>query len=121
MRICKEHWQMMRDAVAVRGMDALVAADGEEAMQSVVIELRGGKAKFDPLMSLNWHFTGEAMRCGGLYLMGQNETGENDGHYCPICEFAKHSKGFEAKEAIGNIADQMAVHCRAEGLIPQLS
>jgi hypothetical protein len=121
MKFCKEHWQLCRDAVDERGMSPLVAADGEEAMERTVEELQGGKAKFDPLMSLHWHWTNSALRNGGLYLMGQNETGENEGHYCPVCEFAKHMAGFDAKSAIGGIADQMAEHCRAEGLIPRAS
>lgn len=102
-------------------MTSLVAADGEEAAERTVDELEGRPAKFDPLMSMNWHWTGNAMRCGGLYLMAQNETGENDGHYCPVCEFVKHSEGFDAKREIEAVADQMAAHCRAEGLIPKIS
>jgi hypothetical protein len=123
MRICKEHWQMCRNAVDERGMSGLVARNGKEAADNAVDELQGGSPPFDPLMSMNWHWSAEAMRCGGLYLMTvDTETNpENEGHYCPICEFVKHAKGFDAKEAIGNIADQMAVHARAEGLIPKVS
>jgi hypothetical protein len=123
MRFCKDHWQMCRDAVSERGMDALVARDGHEAIERAVGELNGEDTKktFDPLMSLNWHFTNGALKYGGLYLMGQNETGENEGHYCPVCEFAKHYATFIPKHEIGKVADHMRDWCRSEGLIAKLS
>ncbi|TAN09876.1 MAG: hypothetical protein EPN45_07230 [Rhizobiaceae bacterium] len=123
MRICKDHWSMCRAAIEERGMSGLVARDGKEATDNAMEELQGGNPPFDPLMSMNWHWSGEAMRCGGLYLMAVDPENnpDNEGHYCPICEFAKHSEGFEAKVAIDMIADQMADYARAEGLIPQVS
>lgn len=104
-------------------MSELVARDGKEATDNAVEELQGGNPPFDPLMSMNWHWSGEALRNGGLYLMeiDMKANPDNEGHYCPLCEFAKHMKGFEAKASIGMIADQMADHARAEGLIPQVS
>jgi hypothetical protein len=126
MRTCKDHWQLMRDAVDARGMSSLVAKDGQTAMANELAQLEAAQAgdpephkaaPLDPLMSLHWHFANEALRCGGLYLMGQNDDGKNDGHFCPVCEFEKHAEGFVAKEAIGSVADQIADHCRAEGLI----
>lgn len=114
---------MCRDAVSERGMDSLVARDGQEAIDRTLGDLHGEDPKktFDPLMSLHWHFTNEALRCGALYLMGPNESGENDGQYCPMCEFGKHVQGFEAKAAIGGIADQMRDWAQTEGLIPKPS
>ena len=118
MKICQKHWDMCRAAVADRGLGDLVAKSGSEAANDAMAELRGEESKFDPLMSMHWHWTNEALRCGGLYLMSKNETGENDGEYCPICEFEKHASGFVANDAIGMVADQMQVHARSEGLIP---
>jgi hypothetical protein len=111
MQMCTEHWNMCRKAVADRGMDGLVAGSGEEAADNVV------EARFDPLMSLNWHFTADAMRCGGLYLMADDPSGANGGHYCPICEFVKNAKDYDPEWHIGNIADQLRAHARAEGLL----
>jgi len=119
MKFCMDHWNLCRAAVDDRGMTPLVAADGAEAIERTVEELNGGTPKFDPLMSMHWHWTNSALEAGGLYLMGQNDTGENEGHFCPVCEFVKHSEGFDAKEAIGSVADQIAEYCRAEGLIPK--
>lgn len=77
-------------------------------------------ANFDPLFSLSNHFMCEALQSGGLYLMGAPPDGSNDGQYCPICEFSKHSKDFDAKEQVGNIVGQMATWARDKGLITKL-
>ncbi len=123
MKICRDHWSMCRQAIEDRGMSGLVARDGEQAHENIVEELQGGSPPFDPLMSMNWHWTNEALRCGGLYLMAVDAEANpaNDGHYCPICEFVKHLEGFDAPASIGTIADQMAAHARSEGLIPSVS
>lgn len=102
-------------------MTELVARDGNEAFENISSELQGDKPPFDPLMSMHWHWMNGALREGGLYLMGQPEDGSNDGHYCPVCEFAKHYAEFDANDEIGKVADQMAEHCRTEGLIPKVS
>lgn len=119
MRICAEHWQMMRDAIDAQGLGSLVARSGEEAHANMVAELNGEpddkNERFDPLMSMHWHFTNNALRAGGLYLMTPNpETGEP---YCPICESEKHAVGFIAKPQIDRIAGEIAIWCRANGLI----
>lgn len=121
MKMCMPHWEMCREAVTDRGMYGLVLKSGKAAVDNIVEELQGGEPAFDPLMSLNNHFWGEALRCGGLYLMGQNETGENGGHYCPICELEKNSRAYIAKEAIGSIADQMRDHAIKQKMIPEAS
>lgn len=116
MQMCKPHWDMLRAAVDERGMNDLVAHDGKAAADNLVAELQGEPTRFDPLMELNNHFWAEALRCGGLYLMGLNEKGE---HYCPICEFEAHGTRFDAKTQIGECADAMLAHCREEGLLPK--
>lgn len=132
MKFCNEHWQMARDAVEDKGLTGLVAKSGEAAMEAQARELDEFRQKgeispqtfketFDPLMSINWHFSGEALRCGGLYLMAQREDLENDGHYCPICEFEKHQPGFVAAEAFGSVTSQMREWCITEGLIARPS
>jgi hypothetical protein len=121
MKVCMKHWAIMREEVEAHGLSALVSSNGEELLARTVEELKGGDLKrtFDPLMSMNYHFTNNALTCGGLYLMGQNDTGENDGEFCPVCEFEKHSKGFDARTQISRVADQMAEWARSENLIPK--
>jgi hypothetical protein len=132
MKMCAPHWQTMRDAIEEKGLSGLVAKSGEAAMDAQVRQIeehqRTGsvseqttKETFDPLMSMHWHFSNNALRCGGLYIMGQREDGENDGHYCPLCEFEKNAEGFVAREEIGKVADQMRDYCINEGVIARPS
>lgn len=123
MRVCQKHWAVMRKAIDDRGMSGLVDKDGHAAMDRMVSELNGEPQgdDFDPLMSMNWHWHGQALAAGGLYLMTKHDGTENDGHYCPICEFEKHSAGFDAERDIGVVADQMRAHAMGRGLIPSVS
>jgi hypothetical protein len=124
MKICQTHWDQCRAAIDKHGMADLVAKDGEQAMGALQRTLQTGteaKSDFDPLMSMHWHWMNTALRAGGLYLMGADpEPNNNDGHYCPMCEYGKHS-GHKAEDAIEDIAQQIAAWCRSEGLIPKVS
>lgn len=128
MKICQQHWQLMRDAVDSRGMATLVAKNGEAAFEDQVRHLdeaqRTGSVSeqtvretFDPLMSMHWHWTNGALRNGGLYLMGNNPD-DAEGNYCPVCEYVKHVENFDAKKEIDSVADQMRSYCVEQKLIP---
>ena len=121
MRICQIHWTMMRAVVDNHGMSSLVAKDGEAAMSNIVADLQGepdpNKERFDPLMSMHWHWTNSALKNGGLYLLSPQANGEP---HCPICEFANHYADFDALTEIEKVGAQMAIHCRENGLIAGL-
>lgn len=121
--MCKEHWDLCREAVKDKGMWSLVARSGEEAMENITDELSGREPRFDPLMSLNNHYMGDALRNGGLYLMSVDMAANptNEGHYCPLCEFKKHMPGFDAKVDVEQTADSMAAYAREQKLIPAVS
>jgi len=86
-------------------------------MQKEIEGTNDVKADFDPLMSMHWHWTNGALKNGGLYLMSQDPSGKNDGHYCPVCEFESHYTEFKCEEEICKVADQMLVWCREQGLV----
>ncbi len=128
MKICKDHWQVMRDAVESRGMTGLVAKSGEDAVADQVRQLKEAQRTgsvseqttrdtFDPLMSMHWHWMNGALKNGGLYLMSQNPD-DAEGNYCPVCEYAKNVSDFDAKKEIENVADQMRAYCVEQKLIP---
>lgn len=132
MKICADHWKTMREEIEQRGLSGLIAKTGEAAMEAEVRQLEEAKATgtvseqttketFDPLMSMHWHFTNNALQCGGLYLLGPREDGKNDGEYCPVCEFEAHQPGFVAEDQIGVVADQMRDYCLEQGLIARPS
>jgi hypothetical protein len=102
---------MMRSAIEDRGLSGLVAKSGEEAAERIKTELEGGQAAFDPLMSMNWHFSSAAIECGGL------TQGDDGKPRCPLCEFEKNTEGFDPKMEIEKVIDQMRVHCLEKGLI----
>ena len=116
MRMCQAHWNMLVEAISDRGLDQL-------SSHPSVDRIMGEKVAptFDPLLTLNHHFCQEALNTGGLYMLEANRTGENGGHYCPLCEFTTHCKNIDVKAAVAAISDQMAKWCRAEGLLPRLS
>lgn len=118
MKMCKTHWEMMRASISNHGLEGLVAKSGEEAAQNMKTEIEGGKAPFDPLMSMNWHFSNGALACGGLAMM---ELDENGNHHCPLCEFEKNAPGFVPQTEVDLVAGQIREWCIGEGLIPKPS
>ena len=118
MKICGEHWKMMREAIAERGLDALVLKSAEAAMENEVTSLQGAKQNFDPLMSMHWHYSSNALQMGGLYLMAEKEDGTD---HCPLCEMASHVEAFDPQASINNTADQMRDYAIGEGLIARPS
>lgn len=115
MRVCDDHWQVMKDAIDQRGLTPLVSKDGKEACDNLKDEIEGNESRFDPLMSMFWHWVNNSVAQGGLYLMGLDESGNQ---YCPICEYTKHCQGFDAEREIGITADQMRDYAVQEHLIP---
>ena len=93
MKFCSTHWEDLRAAIAARGLDQFVAADGKEAVDAMVRQLEGTTERedFDPLMNAHWAIFSKGLEAGGLYLMGQPQDGSNDGHYCPLCELDKQT------------------------------
>lgn len=124
MRICKQHWAEMREAIEARGMSGLIAKDGKQAVDDTVADLNKEpdpkNERFDPLMSMNWHWGSIALKAGGLGMMGEGPE-SNDGHFCPICELASHYDDFKPKAEIAEVADQMLDWARTEGLVPKVA
>lgn len=133
MRECKMHWQMMKDAIEEHGLGSLISHSSQDAMEGELKQLeefaRSGKVSdktlvetFDPLMSMHWHFSNDALRCGGLYIITVDKqiNPDNDGHYCPLCEFVKHSTGFNDKEAVTSVVKQMRAYAVENKLITGL-
>lgn len=56
MNSCQRHWDKLREAIAARGLDSLVAPDGQTAVAQLrdEIEREQTPANFDPLMAAHW-------------------------------------------------------------------
>lgn len=124
MKICQPHWDRLRAAIDARGLSHLVAKSGEECVGRVARELKQGQPiadEYDPLMSCNWMIFEQALRCGGIRLMGTPPEG---GEYCPICEAVKALAAQDGtteeealKEWIDGPADGALAYAREKGLV----
>lgn len=99
MNICQDHWDRLREAIKDRGLDHLVAPDGEIAVAQVKAELEAGEqtpTSYDPLMGAYWAIAsnaGQTIRESGgnpLYSMmsGDEEPVElpgGEGRTWPRC------------------------------------
>lgn len=59
MKMCQPHWDTLRDAIKARGLSALVAESGQQAIDNLGSELAHGPTidNFDPLMGAFWAIT----------------------------------------------------------------
>lgn len=121
MKFCAPHWRQMRATLETHGLSGIGAKTAGECLENIEVELKGGKTDFDPLMSMHWHYMNAAIANGGLYLMKQDPSGKNEGHYCPLCEFEARAPGFETQADLDNTASLMAAHARELGLLPRVS
>lgn len=76
MRICQPHWDKLRDALKLRGLDDMVAKDGAQAAH----DLADGRP--DPLMSAHNAIVSNALGVVGLAVMEPNDDGTER---CPLC------------------------------------
>jgi hypothetical protein len=83
MKFCLEHWEKMREAVATRGMTALVSEGGEAVTQKMVREINGEDSvdTFDPLMHMHWAILNNLQPGLILWLQPNNPSGTE----CPLC------------------------------------
>lgn len=122
MQFCKEHWAALRAAIDERGLASLVAKSAQDAHASAVRQLDGSddpKGDFDPLMNAHWAIFSNGLRCGGLYLMGHDDNGDE---YCPLCELKKNitERPNPDVEWIRLAADEQLDNARELGLAPAL-
>lgn len=107
MKMCQTHWDELKVKVTAKGLFDFVCSNGSETYQRVLGELKGEpetRRNFDPLMSCNWMLFENALRGGGLYLMGQQEDGSE---YCPVCEAEKHNNTGWIDAAVNAVAEHM--------------
>jgi hypothetical protein len=91
MKFCQPHWDRLKAEIRSHGVADFIARDGKEAMTQAVGQLKGEREtrqNYDPLMSAHWMIVNRALESGGLYLMVQDEHGNER---CPLCELVKHA------------------------------
>jgi hypothetical protein len=92
MKFCMPHWEALKKAIAVRGLNDFVSVGGKEALAREVGDLKGEKktrANFDPLMGAHWTIVNNAMQqitaVGGSPFALMMPNPEHPELECPIC------------------------------------
>lgn len=107
MEWCQPHWDQLRDAVALRGLDKLGAQNAREAHANAVAELEGDTPVFDPLMGSFWRINSAMMKGVGLRLMGR----------CPLCILIEDGQPELVANWIDGATDQALAYAREQGLV----
>lgn len=96
MKMCKDHWARIKQAIDDRGLTHLVAKSDQEIEERITKELDGEEdpKDFDPLMSMNSTLFGLVLERMGLVVLVERDEAEdgmppNDGHVCPLCIIRK--------------------------------
>jgi hypothetical protein len=119
MKMCQPHWDQLRAAIDARGMGHLGAKDSTGALERAQAEVEGTATDktFDPLMAANFGIFNNALRAGGMYLMQQDENGNE---YCPLCELEKHNHAVKAADWIREASDEQLRYCKTHKLVPDV-
>jgi len=113
MKMCQDHWDRLKKALADRNLLQFGAKTEEEAKRSIVTDLegRGAENEFDPLMSCWQMIYAEGLKRCGLELMSPKADGSER---CPICE----SQRQYGEWWINGPADAMLKEAQDKGLLP---
>ena len=91
MKMCKAHWDELREAIRARGIYDMVAPTGEEAARRIAAAANGTATEktFDPLMYAMMAIMGQGMRVAGIDIMMPKVDG---GDHCPLCYLVENCK-----------------------------
>jgi len=119
MRFCMEHWDRLKKAIEDRGLNHLIAKDGEAAMDSTVRQLKGqdDASDLDPLMSATMGIYSAFVRDIGLAAMGVDENGNE---LCPLCGVKRQRDDLDENWIQGAATDSLD-QARYLKLMPEAS
>lgn len=85
MKMCKDHWERLKQAIDDRGLSGFISSDGGAAVKSMVSQADEGITvdNFDPLMGAHNAILMTTIEVVGLAVMATD--GPDDGHWCPLC------------------------------------
>lgn len=83
MKFCQPHWDALREAIADRGLEVLVAENGDEALTKMRRQLEGEDTidSFEPLLHAHGLIMGNTLNIlgpNGLYLMQPESVPEDE-------------------------------------------
>lgn len=121
IQCCKKHWEMMEQALAVRGMDHLFSNSGDEAEQQFKEAEGVPWAMTDPLLEAFTMMAAQAISNG----IPEDQINEFAGkQICPVCTAMKMIVNTtpEATEThwTGGLADFLLSEYRERGILARL-
>lgn len=86
MKMCEDHWTMLREEITKQGMGEWMAPNGEIALEQLANQLTTGEdtpVNHDPLMSCHMMIMQRSVEMAGLIVLTEQFG-------CPICRFNEH-------------------------------
>lgn len=106
---CKPHWDLLRAAVADRGLDKLGAQNAREAHAELVGQLEGEQGNFDPLLGSWNRINLQMLENVGLRAIGR----------CPLCILVEDGRPELVDNWINGVTDGALAYAREHGLVPK--
>lgn len=123
MRMCKDHWDELKAALAARGLDRFIAKSGEEVVNRLTKEVSTPTESFEPLMGGHNAILSNCLRIAGLDIMRPNDDGTDR---CPLCYLITNcqcGRGEECpfKTFVVKCADEQLEYAKHLKLVPEAS
>lgn len=113
MNWCQPHWDQLREAVRLRGLDGFIAKDGEQAAENMINQLEGEDEVFDPLMGswvrINLEMAESLTRAGRGHEILQMR--------CPMCLLVEDGQPELVQNWIDGCTDNAKSYAIEQGLI----
>lgn len=113
MNWCQEHWDKLRQAVSLRGLDDFIAKDGETAAANIQHSVDGGDEVFDPLMGSYWRINNQMAE--SLKDQGRGELILS--FPCPCCVLVQDGQPHLVDNWIDGCVDGAKLYAIEQGLI----
>jgi hypothetical protein len=97
MKICDNHWKMLRECIDSRGLGHLVSKDTPQLLAKLQNDDGHTASNYDPLWRAMGMIYARAIDIGGIDLLYNNQDGSEK---CPVCEAIIHTKFKDIKQTM---------------------
>jgi hypothetical protein len=116
LRICKDHWTRLREAIEYRGMKSLISKDGNSMktrLKDIKSTLKNPTAEcFDP-------FAIATIQISMAFIANVDDEDFPEGQFCPLCEVKAHGQIPDADDDwINGCCDEQLDTARKLNLVP---
>lgn len=107
MKWCPPHWNALREAIRVRGLDGFGAQNAQQAAVDMEAQIEGEKTAFDTLMGSFWKINNQMLENVGLRAMGA----------CPLCLLVEDGQPELVENWISGVTDSAKAYAIQQGLV----